>query len=148
VTVTFVFTLFPRLYDRRRQREELLSGDEQQMLAVGRALMTGSDFIMLDEPSMGLAPKLMYEMFRALRHLNLEKQITILVVEQNAKVALEFAGRGYVLKTGELIAAGASAELEANPDVRKAYLGGWPGPLPDILVHIFSFKFGITDKLN
>jgi branched-chain amino acid transport system ATP-binding protein len=118
------YHLFPRLYERRKQRGELLSGGEQQMLAVGRALMTGSDFIMLDEPSMGLAPKLMYEMFRALRQLNMEKQITILVVEQNAKVALEFASRGYVLKTGEIIAAGASAELEANPDVRKAYLGG------------------------
>jgi branched-chain amino acid transport system ATP-binding protein len=116
--------LFPRLKERRKQRGELLSGGEQQMLAVGRTLMTGSSFIMLDEPSMGLAPKLMYEMFRALRLLNQEKNITILVVEQNAKVALEFAGRGYVLKTGEIIVQGASAELAANPDVKKAYLGG------------------------
>jgi branched-chain amino acid transport system ATP-binding protein len=119
-----VFELFPRLQERRKQRGELLSGGEQQMLAVGRALMTGSDFIMLDEPSMGLAPKLMYEMFRALRQLNFVKHITILVVEQNAKVALEFAHRGYVLKTGEIIAGGASAELTENPDVKKAYLGG------------------------
>jgi branched-chain amino acid transport system ATP-binding protein len=119
-----VYGLFPRLYERRKQRGELLSGGEQQMLAVGRALMTGSDFIMLDEPSMGLAPKLMYEMFRALRQLNSIKGITILVVEQNARVALEFAGRGYVLKTGEIIAGGTSAELAANPDVKKAYLGG------------------------
>ncbi|MDR1142638.1 MAG: ABC transporter ATP-binding protein [Spirochaetaceae bacterium] len=123
-TQALVFELFPRLKERRRQRGELLSGGEQQMLAVGRALMTGSGFIMLDEPSMGLAPKLMYEMFRALRRLNQEKGITILVVEQNAKVALEFAGRGYVLKTGEIIASGASEELMANPDVKKAYLGG------------------------
>jgi branched-chain amino acid transport system ATP-binding protein len=123
-TLCLVFDLFPRLEERRRQRGELLSGGEQQMLAVGRALMTGSEFIMLDEPSMGLAPKLMYEMFRAMRLLNQEKHITILVVEQNAKVALEFAGRGYVLKTGEIIAAGASAELAANPEVKKAYLGG------------------------
>jgi branched-chain amino acid transport system ATP-binding protein len=123
-TQTLVFELFPRLKERRKQRGELLSGGEQQMLAVGRALMTGSDFIMLDEPSMGLAPKLMYEMFRALRRLNQEKNITILVVEQNAKVALEFAGRGYVLKTGEIIASGTSEELMANPDVKKAYLGG------------------------
>ncbi|MDR1948343.1 MAG: ABC transporter ATP-binding protein [Spirochaetaceae bacterium] len=122
--LAMVYDLFPRLYERRRQRGELLSGGEQQMLAVGRALMTGSDFIMLDEPSMGLAPKLMYEMFRALRQLNFVKHITILVVEQNAKVALEFSSRGYVLKTGEIIAAGSSAELEANPDVKKAYLGG------------------------
>ncbi|MDR1930258.1 MAG: ABC transporter ATP-binding protein [Treponema sp.] len=123
-TQSLVFDLFPRLKERRRQRGELLSGGEQQMLAVGRALMTGSDFIMLDEPSMGLAPKLMYEMFRALRRLNQEKNITILVVEQNAKVALEFAGRGYVLKTGAIIASGTSEELMANPDVKKAYLGG------------------------
>jgi branched-chain amino acid transport system ATP-binding protein len=123
-TQDLVFELFPRLKERRKQRGELLSGGEQQMLAVGRALMTGSSFIMLDEPSMGLAPKLMYEMFRALRLLNQEKNITILVVEQNAKVALEFAGRGYVLKTGEIIASGTSEELMANPDVKKAYLGG------------------------
>ncbi|MDR2759495.1 MAG: ABC transporter ATP-binding protein [Spirochaetaceae bacterium] len=119
-----VYSLFPRLHERRKQRGELLSGGEQQMLAVGRALMTGSNFIMLDEPSMGLAPKLMYEMFRALRQLNFVKHITILVVEQNAKVALEFAGRGYVLKTGEIFASGTSQELAENPDVKKAYLGG------------------------
>jgi branched-chain amino acid transport system ATP-binding protein len=119
-----VFSLFPQLYERRKQRGELLSGGEQQMLAVGRALMTGSDFIMLDEPSMGLAPKLMYEMFRALKQLNFVKHITILVVEQNARVALEFASRGYVLRTGEIFAGGTSAELAANPDVKKAYLGG------------------------
>jgi branched-chain amino acid transport system ATP-binding protein len=118
-----VFELFPRLAERKKQRGELLSGGEQQMLAVGRALMTGSEFIMLDEPSMGLAPILMYEMFRALRQLNVEKNITILAVEQNAKVALEFSQRGYVLKTGEIIAAGSSEELAANPDVKKAYLG-------------------------
>jgi branched-chain amino acid transport system ATP-binding protein len=119
-----VYELFPQLLERRKQRGELLSGGEQQMLAVGRALMTGCDFILLDEPSMGLAPKLMYEMFRALKQLNFVKHITILVVEQNAKVALEFASRGYVLKTGEIIAAGSSPELAANPDVKKAYLGG------------------------
>jgi branched-chain amino acid transport system ATP-binding protein len=122
--LALVFELFPRLAERKKQRGELLSGGEQQMLAVGRALMTGSEFIMLDEPSMGLAPILMYEMFRALGQLNLEKHITILVVEQNAKVALEFSRRGYVLKTGEIIAQGASEALAANPDVKKAYLGG------------------------
>ncbi|MDR2782883.1 MAG: ABC transporter ATP-binding protein [Treponema sp.] len=119
-----VYTLFPRLYERRKQRGELLSGGEQQMLAVGRALMTGSDFILLDEPSMGLAPKLMYEMFRALKKLNTDKHVTILVVEQNAKVALEFANRGYVLKTGEIIIQGTSEELLVHHEVRKAYLGG------------------------
>jgi branched-chain amino acid transport system ATP-binding protein len=123
-TQRLVFDLFPRLEERRKQRGELLSGGEQQMLSVGRALMTGARFIMLDEPSMGLAPKLMYEMFRAMRQLNREKGITILVVEQNAKVALEFAGRGYVLKTGEIIAGGGSEELAANPEVKRAYLGG------------------------
>lgn len=119
-----VYDLFPRLYERRKQRSELLSGGEQQMLAVGRALMTDSSFIMLDEPSMGLAPKLMYEMFRALKRLNVQNHMTILVVEQNAKVALDFASRGYVLSTGEIIAQGTSEELSNNPDVQKAYLGG------------------------
>lgn len=119
-----VYDLFPRLYERRKQRSELLSGGEQQMLAVGRAMMTDCPFIMLDEPSMGLAPKLMYEMFRALKRLNEQKGMTILVVEQNAKVALEFAHRGYILNTGEIIAQGTSDELAANDDVKKAYLGG------------------------
>lgn len=119
-----VFDLFPRLYERRKQRSELLSGGEQQMLAVGRALMTDCNFIMLDEPSMGLAPKLMFEMFRALKRLNVQQGMTLLVVEQNAKVALDFADRGYVLRTGEIIAAGSSQELSANPEVQKAYLGG------------------------
>lgn len=122
-TLDLVYSLFPRLYERRKQRSESLSGGEQQMLAVGRALMTGCKFIMLDEPSMGLAPVLMYEMFRALKELN-EKDITILVVEQNAKVALDFADRGYVLDTGEIIAEGSSEELSTNKDVQKAYLGG------------------------
>ena len=119
-----IYELFPRLYERRKQRSELLSGGEQQMLAVGRALMTDCPFIMLDEPSMGLAPKLMYEMFRALKRLNVQKKKTLLVIEQNAKVALDFADRGYVLRTGEIIASGTSDELRANPEVQKAYLGG------------------------
>ncbi|NCC23585.1 MAG: ABC transporter ATP-binding protein [Deltaproteobacteria bacterium] len=118
-----VYDLFPRLYERRKQRSESLSGGEQQMLAVGRALMTGSDFIMLDEPSMGLAPLLMYDMFRALKALN-EQGMTILLIEQNAKLALQFAGRGYVLDTGEIVASGTAAELMTNPDIKKAYLGG------------------------
>ena len=121
---TQVYDLFPRLYERRKQRSELLSGGEQQMLAVGRALMTDCDFIMLDEPSMGLAPKLMFEMFRALKRLNIQRKMTLLVVEQNAKVALDFADRGYVIRTGEIIASGTSEELKNNPEVQKAYLGG------------------------
>jgi len=119
-----VFSLFPRLKERARQRSESLSGGEQQMLAVGRALMTDAPFIMLDEPSMGLAPILMYDMFRALKRINQEKGMTILVVEQNAKVALDFAQRGYVLNTGEIIAQGSAEELRNNKEVRKAYLGG------------------------
>jgi len=119
-----VYDLFPRLHERRKQRSELLSGGEQQMLAVGRALMTDCNFIMLDEPSMGLAPKLMFEMFRALKRLNVQKGMTLLVIEQNAKVALDFADRGYVIRTGEIIASGTSDELRANPEVQKAYLGG------------------------
>ncbi len=118
-----VYSLFPRLYERRKQRSESLSGGEQQMLAVGRALMTGSNFIMLDEPSMGLAPVLVYDMFKALRQMN-EENMTILLIEQNAKIALEFAHRGYVIDTGEIVASGTGKELMENPDVKKAYLGG------------------------
>jgi branched-chain amino acid transport system ATP-binding protein len=123
-TEALVFELFPRLAERRKQRGELLSGGEQQMLAVGRALMTGCDLIMLDEPSMGLAPKLMYEMFRALRRLNQEKGMTIFVVEQNAKVALEFAHRGYVIRSGKIIESGKSNDLAHDPEIKRAYLGG------------------------
>ncbi|MBN2706264.1 MAG: ATP-binding cassette domain-containing protein, partial [Deltaproteobacteria bacterium] len=117
-----VFELFPRLAERRHQRSESLSGGEQQMLAVGRALMSGCEFLMLDEPSMGLAPLLMYDMFRALKKLN-QAGMTILLVEQNAKLALDFAHRGYLLETGEIIAGGNAAALLQNPDIHKAYLG-------------------------
>ncbi|MBC7356324.1 MAG: ABC transporter ATP-binding protein [Desulfomicrobiaceae bacterium] len=118
-----VYHLFPRLAERRHQRSESLSGGEQQMLAVGRALMTGATFLMLDEPSMGLAPLLMYDMFRALKELNAQG-MTILLIEQNARVALSFAHRGYVLDTGEITIHGTAQELKDNPDVKKAYLGG------------------------
>ena len=118
-----VLSLFPRLSERRKQRSESLSGGEQQMLAVGRAIMTGCDFILLDEPSMGLAPLLMYEMFRTLKKLN-ELGLTILLIEQNAKVALNFAHRGYVLDTGEIKTSGTAEELKRDPEVKKAYLGG------------------------
>ena len=119
----YVFTLFPRLKERRDQRSESLSGGEQQMLAVGRALMTGCKTLLLDEPSMGLAPVLKYELFRKLKQLN-EEGMTILLVEQNANLALHLAHRGYVLDTGTIVAAGTSAELLGNPEVKKAYLGG------------------------
>jgi len=118
-----VFTLFPRLAERRKQRSESLSGGEQQMLAVGRAIMSKCNFIMLDEPSMGLAPLLMYDMFRTLKQLN-QEGLSILLIEQNANLALKFAHRGYVLDTGEIVAEGTSAELLENPEVKKAYLGG------------------------
>ena len=118
-----VFDLFPRLKERRHQRSESLSGGEQQMLAVGRALMTGCRLLLLDEPSMGLAPVLKYELFRKLKRLN-EEGMTILLVEQNASLALNLAHRGYVLDTGNIVAEGTSAELINNPDVKKAYLGG------------------------
>ncbi len=118
-----VFQLFPRLAERRKQRSESLSGGEQQMLAVGRALMSKCSFIMLDEPSMGLAPLLMYDMFRTLKVLN-QEGMTILLIEQNANLALRFAHRGYVLDTGEIVASGSSEQLLADPEVKKAYLGG------------------------
>jgi branched-chain amino acid transport system ATP-binding protein len=118
-----VYDLFPRLHERRKQRSESLSGGEQQMLSVGRALMTGANFIMLDEPSMGLAPLLMYDMFRALKELN-SQGMTLLLIEQNARIALQFAHRGYVLDTGAIVASGNARELMDNPDVKKAYLGG------------------------
>jgi len=119
----YIFNLFPRLKERRNQRSESLSGGEQQMLAVGRALMTGCKILLLDEPSMGLAPVLKYEMFRKLKQLN-EDGMTILLVEQNANLALKLAHRGYVMDTGNIVAEGTGAELMDNPDVKKAYLGG------------------------
>ena len=118
-----IFDLFPRLHERRRQRSESLSGGEQQMLAVGRALMTGCSFLMLDEPSMGLAPVIKYDLFRTLKRLN-QEGMTILLIEQNAKLALELAHRGYVLDTGTIVAEGNGVELLGNPEVKKAYLGG------------------------
>ncbi len=119
----YIFDLFPRLKERSDQRSESLSGGEQQMLAVGRALMTGCKILLLDEPSMGLAPVLKYEMFRKLKQLN-EDGMTILLVEQNANLALKLAHRGYVMDTGNIVAEGTGAELLDNPDVKKAYLGG------------------------
>ena len=117
-----VFSLFPRLADRRNQRGDTLSGGEQQMLAMGRAFMSGIRFILLDEPSMGLAPLLMQELFRVLKELN-DAGTTILVVEQNAHIALKYAHRAYVLEAGRIVLEGSAAELAHNPEIRKAYLG-------------------------
>lgn len=118
-----VFSLFARLAERKEQKAETLSGGEQQMLAVGRALMSGREMMLLDEPSMGLAPLLMMSLFESLKEIN-EEGTTILLVEQNARMALEFAQRGYVLETGNIVLEGTSEELAENPEVRKAYLGG------------------------
>ena len=118
-----IFDLFPRLAERRNQRSDTLSGGEQQMLAVGRALMTKCRLLLLDEPSMGLAPLLMYEMFRTLKKLNGEG-LTIVVVEQNARLALQVADRGYVLDTGEIVAEGPCTALLDDPEVKRSYLGG------------------------
>jgi branched-chain amino acid transport system ATP-binding protein len=118
-----VFSIFPRLEERQHQKSGTLSGGEQQMLAVGRAYMSGRKVMLLDEPSMGLAPLLMMSMFDALKEINREGT-TILLVEQNARLALQFASRGYVLENGNLVLQGSSAELLDDPEVKKAYLGG------------------------
>jgi branched-chain amino acid transport system ATP-binding protein len=118
-----VFSLFPRLKEREAQKAGTLSGGEQQMLAVGRALMSGRKMMLLDEPSMGLAPVLMMSLFEALKDINKEGT-TILLVEQNARMALQFAQRGYVLETGSIVLEDTSEALADNPDVKKAYLGG------------------------
>jgi branched-chain amino acid transport system ATP-binding protein len=118
-----VFAIFPRLSERQYQKAGTLSGGEQQMLAVGRAFMSGRKMMLLDEPSMGLAPLLMTNVFDSLKDLNREGT-TLLVVEQNARMALRFAGRGYVLENGRVVLEGRSEELLANPRVKKAYLGG------------------------
>jgi len=119
-----IFDLFPRLAERARQRSDTLSGGEQQMLAVGRALMTKCSVLLLDEPSMGLAPLIMYDLFRTLKKLNADEGLTIIVVEQNAHLALQVADRGYVLDTGEIIAEGTAQELLHKPEIKAAYLGG------------------------
>jgi branched-chain amino acid transport system ATP-binding protein len=118
-----VYDIFPRLYERRAQLGDTLSGGEQQMLAVGRALVTGGELVLLDEPSMGLAPILVQEIFQILRDIN-ERGITILLVEQNARQALKLASRAYVLETGRIVLSGPAAELAENPRVQEAYLGG------------------------
>jgi len=118
-----VFTIFPRLEERKDQKSGTLSGGEQQMLAVGRAYMSGKKMMLLDEPSMGLAPLLMLSMFDALKEINSEGT-TILLVEQNARLALKFAQRGYVLENGNMVLEGQASDLLENPEVQKVYLGG------------------------
>lgn len=118
-----LFSIFPRLKERQHQKAGTMSGGEQQMLAVGRAFMSGRKVMLLDEPSMGLAPVLMMSVFNALKEIN-QEGTTLLVVEQNARMALQFAARGYVLENGRLVLEGRSEDLLANPQVKQAYLGG------------------------
>ena len=120
----YVFGIFPRLREREKQVSGTLSGGEQQMLAIGRALMSKPRFLMLDEPSLGIAPLLVKTIFEKIVEINREQGITILLVEQNANLALEISHHGYVLETGRIILADASAALRKNPQVKSAYLGG------------------------
>ena len=122
-----VFTLFPRLKERLSQRGGTLSGGEQQMLAIGRALMSQPRLLLLDEPSLGLAPLVVRQIFGAIRKLNEETGLTVLLVEQNAFQALRLAHRGYVLVNGAVAMAGPGAELLARPEIRAAYLEGGHG---------------------
>jgi len=118
-----MFQMFPRLKERRRQAAGTLSGGEQQMLAIGRALMARPKLLLLDEPSMGLAPLVVQDIFKVIERLRSEEGTTILLVEQNARAALKVADRGYVLETGKVILEGIASELLENKDVQRAYLG-------------------------
>jgi branched-chain amino acid transport system ATP-binding protein len=117
------YEVFPRLAQRRGQAAGSMSGGEQQMLAIARALMGRPKLVLLDEPSLGLAPIITQELFRTLGMLNVEQGISMLIVEQNAGLALGIAQRGYVLETGSIVVSGTSSELAGNDDVRRAYLG-------------------------
>lgn len=118
-----IYQLFPRLEERQKQMAGTLSGGEQQMLAIGRALMAKPKLLLLDEPSMGLAPLVVQEIFAVIGHLRTDKGTTVLLVEQNAKAALKMADRGYVLETGKVILEGSASELLENREVQRAYLG-------------------------
>jgi branched-chain amino acid transport system ATP-binding protein len=118
-----VYVLFPQLLERRKQVAGTLSGGEQQMLAIGRALMAKPKLLLLDEPAMGLAPLLVQEIFRVIQDLRKQQGTSVLLVEQNARVALKAADRGYVLETGKVILEETASELLANKDVQRAYLG-------------------------
>lgn len=115
--------MFPRLRERGRQQGGMLSGGEQQMLAVGRALMSDAQLLLLDEPSMGLSPVLVREIFKIILEINRAGK-TVLLVEQNAHLSLQIASRGYVLETGRIVLSGTGRELTGNPRVKEAYLGG------------------------
>ena len=121
-TLEWVFSLFPRLAERRRQLAGTLSGGEQQMLAIGRGLMSRPRLLMLDEPSLGLAPILVREVFNIISQIN-ARGVTVLLVEQNVRQALEIAHRGYVLETGRVVRSGSARDLLADPEIKRAYLG-------------------------
>ncbi len=120
----WVFTIFPRLRERTSQKGGTLSGGEQQMLATARGLMLKPRILLMDEPSMGLAPVLVDAIFAVIQKINREDHSTILLVEQNAQMALRYSARAYVLETGRIVLSGPSQEIAQNPDVKKAYLGG------------------------
>jgi branched-chain amino acid transport system ATP-binding protein len=122
-----IFALFPRLAERRSQRAGTMSGGEQQMLAIGRALMSRPKLLLLDEPSLGLAPLLVSQIFATIKEINAARGVTVLLVEQNAYHALRLAHRGYVLVNGEIRMSGAGQTLLDDPDIRKAYLAGGHG---------------------
>jgi len=122
-TLSDVVALFPRLGERMKQESGTLSGGEQQMLAIGRAMMARPSMLLLDEPSLGIAPRLVADIFEAIARIA-EAGTTILLVEQNTRLALKYSTRAYVLRTGEIATSGASKELAADEEIRKAYLGG------------------------
>jgi branched-chain amino acid transport system ATP-binding protein len=124
IDVKEIFELFPVLSDRKTQRGGTLSGGEQQMLAIGRALMARPKMLLLDEPSLGIAPKLVNQIFFTIKNINKEKKVTIFLVEQNAKKALELADRAYVLVNGKVTIQGTGQELLKNQDIQAAYLEG------------------------
>jgi branched-chain amino acid transport system ATP-binding protein len=120
----YAFDIFPRLRERRRQTAGTMSGGEQQMLAIGRALMGAPKFLMLDEPSLGIAPRLITTIFEKIIEINRDQGIAILLVEQNANLALEISSHAYVLECGRVTMSGPSAELRKNPQLKASYLGG------------------------
>ena len=122
-TLRWIYELFPRLHERREQMAGTLSGGEQQMLAIGRALMAQPRLLLLDEPSLGLAPLLVKSIFKTVRRIS-DNGVTVLLVEQNARAALKLASRGYVMEVGRMVMEDSARNLLANPSVREAYLGG------------------------
>ncbi|MBM3396575.1 MAG: ATP-binding cassette domain-containing protein, partial [Betaproteobacteria bacterium] len=118
-----VFSYFPKLKERRAQQAGTLSGGEQQMLAISRALMLRPQLLLLDEPSFGLAPLIVQEIFRIMRRINQDDKVSLLLVEQNARLALELADQAYVLETGRVVASGPSSQIQQDETVRRSYLG-------------------------